>query len=247
MRALALGFFLIFTLYSQTIEAKYRVTYGILGKVGYSVATFTKNKDRYVIKVKAKATGLAKILSRGREEEYISEGVVQKGILIPKVYKKVRKNASKKSIKVYRFDHEKKRIFVHTKRYKSGKLESKHDEILQYYAKDDILSLYFNLKKYFINGKKHLVFFAVGGNRKDGKVDVYLPEGKELKKLKSLFGNEKGLYMDVVIHQKIFASKEGRLHIVMDEKSGVAKKALLKDVIFFGDIVGKLDKLKIKY
>ena len=197
-----------------------------------------------MIKIEAKATKIAKILSKNREEEYMSRGIVVDGILRPKIYKKIRKNSDKKIIKTYKFDDEKKIIEVFIERYKNNRLVSKNSERLKYYAKDDILTLYFNLKKYLNERKEdNLIFFAVGGNKEDGKVDVRLPKDKELKRLKSLFYNEGGLYIDVVIHQKIFASKEGRLHIVIDQKLGVAKRAILEDVIFFGDIVAKLDRL----
>jgi len=245
-------FFIVFfalSLFSKTIEAKYDVTYGLFGKVGDSIAKLIKKKNNYKIIVKAEATGFAKILSNSRVESYTSEGVIKNGILIPKIYKKVRETLSKKDIKIYTFDHDKKKIYVHIEKYRHGKLESISDEVLNYYAKDDILSLYFNIKRYldFNKNREKTSFYAVGGNRKDGRVDVYLPKGKELSKLRSLFDNEKGLYVDVIIHQKIFASKEGRLHIVMDEKTGVAKKALLKDVIFWGDITGILDNLDIRH
>lgn len=243
-RFLLLIFFSFSFLYSKIIEARYKIAYGIFGEIGYANATFKKSNDEYMIKIDAKATKIAKILSKNREEEYMSRGIVVDGILRPKIYKKIRKNSYKKIIKTYKFDHEKKIIEVFIERYKNNRLVSKNSERLKYYAKDDILTLYFNLKKYLNERKEDsLIFFAVGGNKEDGKVDVRLPKDKELKRLKSLFHNEDGLYIDVVIHQKIFASKEGRLHIVIDQKLGVAKRAILEDVIFFGDIVAKLDRL----
>lgn len=247
MRFLTIFLMFLISLNAQVIKAKYDVTYGLFGKVGNSKATLIKDEKNYKIVVSAKATGFAKVLSNNRKEIYISEGVVKDGILTPKIYKKIRESSTKKDIKIYRFDHNKKKIYVHVERYRDGKLDKKKDEILKFYAKDDILSLYFNLKKYVdINrekGKKS--FFAVGGNRKDGRVDVEIPEGKKLKMIKDLMDNEKGLYLIVTIYQKIFASKEGRLYIVMNDK-GIAKKALLKDVILFGDITGKLTDLEIK-
>ena len=62
--------------------------------------------------------------------------------------------------------------------------------------------------------------------------------------MKSLL-KEDGIYLIVTIYQKIFASKEGKLYIVLNSE-GIAKKAVLKDVIMFGDIVGILDKLEIR-
>jgi len=243
-------FFIVFftlSLFSKTIEAKYDVTYGLFGKVGDSIAKLIKKKNNYKIIVKAEATGFAKILSNSRVESYTSEGVIKNGILIPKIYKKVRETLSKKDIKIYTFDHDKKKIYVHIEKYRHGKLESISDEVLNYYAKDDILSLYFNIKRYldFYKNREKTSFYAVGGNRKDGRVDIEILKKDKLKEIRRLMNNEDGLYLTVTIYQKIFASKEGKLHIVMDE-NGIAKRALLEDVILFGDITGILDKLDIK-
>ena len=237
----------VLSLYAQKIEAKYDVTYGLFGKVGKSTAKLIKNEKNYKIEIYAKATGLAKILSKGRKERYISEGRVENGVLVPEVFKKIRENETKKDIKIYRFDHEKKKIFVHREIYKEGKLDKRKDEFLKFYAKDDILSLFFNIKR-FVNfkksGKKIYNFYAVGGRRGDGLVNIELPTGETLKKVKDIL-EEDGIYLIVTIYQKIFASKEGKLYIVLNDE-GIAKKAVLKDVIMFGDITGKLKKLRIE-
>ncbi|WP_281950424.1 DUF3108 domain-containing protein [Nitrosophilus kaiyonis] len=242
-------FILIFivSLHSEIIKAKYDVSYGLFGKVGKSEAILVKKENRYKIEISAKAEGLAKILSNNRKESYISEGIIENGRLVPLVYKKVRQSSKKKDIKIYKFDHKNRKIYVHVERYKNGKLDKRKDETLKYYAKDDLLSLYFNINKYIDfkkSGKKRYTFYAVGGNRKDGKIDIEIPSGHTLKELKELL-NEDGKYLVVTIYQKIFASKEGKLYIVMND-NGFTKKAMLKDVILFGDIVGKLKRLEVR-
>ena len=241
MRFLLTFLISIISLNAYTIRADYKVTFGIFGKVGEANAYFKKDKDHYLIKVEAKAKGLAKLLSKNRIETYISEGVVKNGVLIPNFFKKIRKNSTKRIVKIYRFDHKAKKIYKITITYRDGK-KDEHIEVLKYYAKNDILTLYFNLKNFLKPNITQMKLYAVGGDRKDGGVEIILPDSKEKEKLAKLFKSKDGVFLDVLLHQKIFASKEGRLHLLID-RDGITKKAILKDVIFFGDIVGTLTNL----
>ena len=231
---------------AKTITAEYKVSFGIFGKIGTAKALFKINKDKtYHILISAKATGFAKVLSGGRVESYESSGKVIDGVLVPDIYKGTTKTDTKFSQKIYYFLHKKKVIEMLKIRQRDGKT-TKSEERLKYYAKNDILSLFFNIKHY-LNGFKFVgkkVLYAVGANKKDGRVDLIVPSGKELKKLKSELNEKSGHFMIVFINKKIFASKRGELFLDINDK-GIATKAVLKDVIFFGDIRGKLKKLKI--
>jgi hypothetical protein len=44
--------------------------------------------------------------------------------------------------------------------------------------------------------------------------------------------------MTVIIHQKIFASNRGELMLAIG-KDGIVEKAVLKDLVMFGDLVAK--------
>lgn len=234
----ALIFFAEF-LSAESLTAKYDVTYGLFGRVGVATASLTKYKDgRYHIKVTAKARGLAAFLSNGREEEYESFGRYIDGVLVPKTYSKMRKTRSKKRTKHYTFDHKNKKISVNVVTEKNGKKEIGHEQ-LKYYAKDDLLTLFFNIKKYLndFSVKEDQVFYAVGANKKDGRVDIHIPKVQKQKKFKKIL---------VTINQKIFASKKGELILDLDDK-GICQKAVLKDVIFFGDIRGEIKELKVAH
>jgi hypothetical protein len=50
-------------------------------------------------------------------------------------------------------------------------------------------------------------------------------------------GDDSAWYATAIIHQKIFSSQEGRLLLGV-AKDGITNQAVLKDVIFFGDISG---------
>ena len=64
------------------------------------------------------------------------------------------------------------------------------------------------------------------------------------KKIKRLL-KANGHILVVIINQKIFSSKRGELYINLDD-DGICTSAVLKDVIFFGDIRGKLVEKKVK-
>ena len=84
----------------------------------------------------------------------------------------------------------------------------------------------------------------MGANKKDGHVNIYTPKGKEAKKIRRLL-EAKGHVLVVIINQKIFSSKKGELYIDID-KDGLCTTAVLKDVIFFGDITGRMVEKNIK-
>ena len=244
MRLFLAMIFFLSVFFGKEIEAEYKVSFGLFGSVGKGIAHFDANTSRYHIKIYGKATGLAKVLSGGREEIYESFGKIENGILVPEKFVKITKTNKKKRIKTFRFDHEKKEILITKEGFRRGKFEFETHDKLPYYVRNDLLTLYFNLPTYLQENKKKYVLHAVGGDRKDGRVDIFLPEGKKLQKLKEILKVD-GLYLGVVVHQKIFASENGELFVVID-KDGVAKKGLLKDVIMYGDIVGTLTKKSVR-
>ncbi len=230
---------------AKTLIATYKISFGIFGHIGTAKAVLQTNKNgTYHISIKAVATGLAKILSGGRVESYESSGKIIDGFLVPDIYKGTTKTHSKTAIKIYYFLHKKRVVDVLKIRIKKDK-ESKSSETLKYYANNDILTLFFNIKHYLddFKFKGEKILHAVGANKKNGKVNLIAPTGKKLKMLKKYLGKNSGHFLIVFINQKIFASKRGELYLDINDK-GVCTKAVLKDVILFGDIRGKLVKLK---
>ena len=243
---IVLALIFIGTIHAESMHAAYKIEYGIFGKMGVSDTCFTRENGRYRIKMVAKATGLAKILSGGRVEIYESEGVVFNGHLLPKVFRKEIKRSGKKRVKSYRFDHGYRRITYHEKKYRDGKLESESNGTLPYYADNDILSLYFNTPTIIGDCTKPFDGFlkAVGAEKRTGKVRIETVTGKRKKEMKALLG-EASCYLKVTVYQKLFGSKGGELYLSL-RSDNVVKKALLKDVVMFGDIRGKLTHLEIE-
>ena len=229
--------FLSNVLLSEDIIAKFDVSYGVFGKVGTANAVLQKNKNVYTINMELATTGLANILSGGRKEHHISKGHMENALMVSDMYQVTKTQGSTVVSKEYKVDHKRKRIFKTYRKYKKGKLVSEKNTTLDYYTKNDLLTLYFNLDTSIKDKRKEktYVFKAVGAERQKGKVIVIIPNKKVLKQYQKDLGTGSSWYATSIIHQKIFSSKEGRLMLGIAE-DGITNKAVLKDVIFFGDI-----------
>lgn len=218
---------------AKVITATYEVSYGIFQTMGIADARFeTREDNTYSIRIEARTTGIAKILSNNRVEIYESHGSVINGQLVPKKYIKIRRTDSKKMTKIYTFNHVDR--IVLRENIDSDEWEKvKHD----YYASEDILSLFFNVKQY-MKLRQNQVLYAIGANKNNGRIDVVFPKGQEIEKLKQELETDGGIFVKVILNDKIFSSANGELLINLDD-DGLCEKAILEDVLLFGDIVGK--------
>jgi len=228
--------------YSYTMIATYEAKYGIFGTIATAKGVFEKNETSYSIDTTSKAEGIAAMLSKHMVQKYSSIGIVKDGRLIPQKYISFRKKGKDTYKRVYVFDHENKKIIRY--KYKNGKFEIK--ETMPYYTPDDVLSLYFNLPYYFKKlGKKELyTFYALGGRKSDGRVDVTFPKDEELKKLKKVFHNEKGVYIKGNLYNKVFAGDKGILYLVINPQNWVTLRGVVKNVLKIGDLKGKITSFK---
>ncbi|OQX73163.1 MAG: hypothetical protein B6D59_06450 [Campylobacteraceae bacterium 4484_4] len=244
---LLLSFLPLLGLDFQEANATYHIRFGVVGEIGVASAHIELGKGTYKIRLEAQARGIAKLLSRNRKEVYESTGSYENGMLLPNLFVKRISRGNKREIKRYFFDHRGKSVRVVVSRIE-GETKTDRSEPLAYYADNDILSLYFNLRTILDRrlekkaGK--ITLYAVGANKKDGHLDLIVPDEKARKKLEKLVGSE-GRILVAMLHQKIFSSRKGELVMRLNEK-GICTKAVLKDVIFFGDIVGEIDRLSIK-
>lgn len=228
------------SLSAETMVARYVVEYGIFGKMGVAEARLTKENGHYEIVMKAEATGLAKVLSGGRVETYRSTGTILEGRLVPESYSKDIRRSGKRRIKIYRFDHLHRIVNFHEKNFKNGKLVKEKNESLPYYANNDIFSLYFNIMDIVGDCTKPFDrnLHAVGAEKKSGKVRVETVTGRKRNEIKDLLGDAP-CYLKVTVYQKLFGSKGGELYLALGHDN-VVRKAVLKDVIMFGDVRGRL-------
>ena len=229
---------LLSTLNAETIKADYKVEFGIIGEIGIANAVLTRDEKSYEIDVELKATGLAKRLSGGRTEHHISKGHIENGLMVSDLYQVIKSHGSTKSNKVYRFDHKNKTVTKQYKRWENGKVKDKSTETLKFYSKDDLLTLYFNLNKKIdrtIEDKSY-TFLAVGAEKQAGKAEIYIPKKSDYAEYKELLGkNKNSWYARAIIHQNIFSSDKGELMLRIGD-DGITQKAVLKDLILFGDV-----------
>ena len=225
---------------AKVLDVSYKVSFGILGEMGISDAHLETKGDTYTIDIKVKATGLAKTLSKNRKERHISKGHIVKGMYIADTYKVIKSYGKKYIEKLYIIDHKKKTVKKEYLSKKNGNIQKEEHSMLDFYSKNDLLTLYFNLPKMIKDRSKAgtYEFSAVGAERQNGLVKVRIPTIKGMKNYKETLGKGDYWYLTAIIYQKIFASNKGELMLAVG-KDGVAEKAVLKDLIMFGDLVAE--------
>lgn len=254
-------------LFGETISAKYEISFGVFGAVGSANTRLVREGDRYEIVMDAVAQGVAGSLSGQRRESFRSKGRVVAGLLMPDLYvhevSRKKGKTTKNERKTYAFDYARKTIKFQKFKGTGGELQLVSDEILPYFATNDLLSLFFNFSKIPHSGDKFFVR-AAGAKSADGGIDIQIPRGSAAANIASELGvappsdadtnsgaaasakpSEHGadkqaaaIYV-VFINQPIFSSSRGELHLSLNER-GYADRAVLKDVLLFGDIRARL-------
>ncbi len=225
---------------ANVLDVSYKVSFGVFGKLGISDAHLETTGDKYTIDIKMKATGLAKTLSKNRKERHVSKGHIVNGLYVSDSYTVVKSYGKKHTEKRYTIDHNSKQVKKEYLRTKNGKIEKDEHTVLDFYSENDLLTLYFNLSKMIKERSKPgtYAFSAVGAERQKGRVEVYIPKESELEGYKKTLGEGEYWYMTAVIYQKIFASNKGELMLAVG-KDGITQKAVLKDLMMFGDLVAE--------
>jgi hypothetical protein len=211
---------LVGSIWAKQTVLKYDVSFGIFSDIGTITSYFDENANTYKIKAVVATSGLASSLSGGLVERYESYGNIIDGILVPTKYIKQEKTKNKHKIRTYTFDHINKVVYYH----RNGKKKVKYS----FYTQNDLLTLFINSSETIRNSPKGklLKFKAVGSSKDDGLITVQKrDDGK----------------FAVVINQDIFNSKKGELVVDID-RTGIWKKAVLKDVMMYGDIKAKIRK-----
>jgi hypothetical protein len=142
--------------------------------------------------------------------------------------------------KIYHIDHKNKKVAKSYVRTKNSKITKNEKTVLDFYSKNDLLTLYFNLP-FMIKDKTKAGIYkfpTVGAERQSGEVKIYIPKKSELDEYKDTLGDGDYWYITSIIFQKIFTSNKGELMLAIG-KDGVAKKAVLKDLIVSGDLTAE--------
>lgn len=240
LRIFLLFLFSLVLLTAKNIDVKYSVTFGIFGEVAKIHATLTSDRKYYSINATVVAVGsIAKTVTHNLKERHISKGHIERGLLVTDMYQMIKSYGEYTNTTIYTVNHRKKSVTRHYKEWKQG-LKIKDEKVtLGYYSKDDMLTLFLNLPKHIKEKYKsrHYTFKAVGADRRNGRVDMTVPSQKSLKQMGDLVAKVKegDWYSTVVMHRKLYHSKKGELEVKIN-KEGIVDKAVLKDLIFFGDV-----------
>lgn len=240
---LRISFLLIFCVVvsnARNIEADYSVKFGVFGEVAKVHATLTSDRKHYTINATVVAVGsIARSVTNNLKERHISKGHIERGLLVTDMYQMIKSYGEYTNTTIYSVNHRKKSVTRHYKEWKKGFKIKDTKVMLGYYSKDDMLTLFLNLPKHIKEKYKsrHYTFKAVGADRRNGRVDMTVPTQKALKQMGDLVGKVKegDWYSTVVMHRKLYHSKKGELEVKMN-KEGIVDKAVLKDLIFFGDV-----------
>lgn len=225
---------------AKNIEADFSAEFGIVGEVARAHATLTTRGKAYTLDANIQVVGaIAKTVTNNLKERHISNGHMVNGLLVTDVYQMIKSYGVYNSTTIYRVDHKKKRVTRQYIKWEKGKEIINEKVRLGYYGRDDLMTLFMNLSKHVKKkhkGKKYR-FSVVGADRKNGRVDVSVPSGNALKQMKILTGEGKkgDWYSKVVMHRKLYQSNKGELDVRVGTE-GLVEKAVLKDLIFFGDV-----------
>jgi len=229
---------MVSTISAETITANYKVEFGIIGEIGIANAKLTRDENSYEIDVELIATGMAKTLSGNRKEHHISKGHIENGMMVSDLYQVIKSYGSTTVNKVYTINHVDKTVTKEYKRWKNAKVKNDEKNTLSYYSKDDLLTLYFNLNKKITDKtvSNSYTFKAIGAEKQNGQTTVEIPDSSELGEFKDVLGDDtNNWFARAVINQDIFSSDKGELMLRIGA-DGVTEKAVLKDLILFGDI-----------
>jgi hypothetical protein len=219
---------------AEVTELDYTATFGIFGKVGTIKNRLTQDSKTYKIETTVLVEGLAKVLMRNPTEHYTSKGRMENGLMIADSYTMVSTKQDKKVSKEYTIDHKNKYVTKRYRKWRSGKLIADKTEKLDFYATDDLLTLYFNLGTAVKQKGKIYMFHAVGLEKQDGKVQITAPSDAQTAPYIKDLGLGAKLYVKALIHQKNFRKKKGDILLSVAE-DGFIYNAVIKDILFYGD------------
>ncbi len=227
--------------HAKSVDINYSVRFGVLGELGRANVHLDESGNNYIIDIRAKTTGIVKAMSGNRQERHTSRGHIINGKYVSDGYMVIISYSNKTKLKTYTINHQTKTVTKRIIKKEFGKVVSDKSEKLPFYSSNDLLSMYMNTPKLISpssNKAKAYRFKVVGAENQDGNIDIFVPAISNLPRYKQVLGNEGHWYFTAIINQPIFASKRGEFMISMD-KDGVTQKAVLQDLILFGDLVAR--------
>jgi len=249
-------------LWGNTITATYEISFSVFGTIGMAEVSMARDATRYRVHVDAYLVGMAASIGGNRRETHDSYGSVTPSGFLPERYEKHRSSDTRDDTTLYRFDHEAHRVLkIRDKTHISThaifdprsmsivdvpETVREHSESeLPYYAPDDLLSLFFNIRHLLdaIPKGGESIRHSVGAANAEGIVRITNPDGAKRREIAELMPENEDRLVTVVVDQDIFESDKGELYLNLDSDYLVIE-AMLKDVLLFGDIRAKRVELR---
>jgi hypothetical protein len=238
-KILCINICIFISLEAKTITENYSVEFGVLGEIAKVKATLDIHKNSYVIDVIMNvSSSIAKMATDNLKERHISKGHISKGHYITDSYEMIKSFGEYNTYSHYRTNHNNRTIRLRYKKWKNSKIIRSNIRKLGYYAKNDLVNIFLNLTRYKNQTKgKGYIKKVAGADRRNGSVLLTLPSARKAKEMEELLGplDQGEWYSTLIMQRKLYASKKGELKIKM-AKDAMLKKAVLKDLVFFGDI-----------
>ncbi|MCJ7765219.1 MAG: DUF3108 domain-containing protein [Thiovulaceae bacterium] len=243
-------------IYASNTVAQYDIDFSVVGTIAKATIERVEENGNYVITLKAHTVGIAARLTKDRKESYISQGSVVGSELVTDVLVVIRETNDKATYIVYKFDHKNKTVQKDSSELKQVTsktmdvrnmcmIETVREEFSyssvqnDYYAENDIVSLFFNSHYYLgsMNAGEIKKVRAVGIKTDEGELLITMParemttDNTERKKL------PKNDLFSIAINKDYFKNGKGELNVRLDS-DGFPSKVTMNDVALYGDVVG---------
>ncbi len=251
-------FILIFItkfIYASDTTVQYDIDFSVAGTIAKATIQRVEENNNYVITLKAHTIGIAAKLTNNRRESYISQGTIVGSELVTDVLVVIRATDDKEKYIVYKFDHKNKVVQKDTSEIKqvttksmdiknmcmieTVKEEFSYDSVPNdYYAENDIVSLFFNGRYYLgsMSAGEVKKLRAVGIKTNEGELLITMPASVPADNLVQKKLPNYDLF-SVAINKDYFTNGKGELNVRLDP-DGFPAKVTMNDVALFGDIVG---------
>jgi len=237
-----LSLFLFSNLDAKVTKINYKATFGIFGRVGMIKNILTQNTKHYTIDTKLSLLGLARVILGNQGGHYISKGHFENGLMVSDLYQSIERLKGEVVSKEYWINHKQKYVIKKYKKWVKGKLVTNTSQRLKFYAKDDLLSFYFNMNKHiksFYKKRNKHTFLVVGLEKQKGKVNITVANKFQRKSYEEDLGSTANWYAKAFIYQKNFRKKKGDV-LLSVSKDGYIKSSVIKDILLYGD--ARLDR-----
>ena len=230
---------LTISMFAESGSLHYVAKGTLVGRMIDAQVQYNADKSVYSVKVKMRATGIAKMLSGGQVESHTSSGRIKHGEYLAKEYRIEKRFKDIRYLRRYLFDYQRKKITKISTKWEKGKKLYENRETLKYFAHNDILTLYHNIVRYKQkHASGHFAIALAGAEKEGGKLKFFFPAGKSLQREQNKLDEVGTGIIKVYMKRKFLSGGKGNLTFAIDTH-GIANKVVLDSVKLLGKVVLK--------